>query len=121
MSIKSSLALPFAKYISAQIKRWSSHPFETQERVFRNLVSAAKNTAFGKEHHFDKIRNYDDFKTYVPIRDYEQLKPYIERIIKGENDVLWNGKPIYFAKTSGTTSGTKYIPVTRESIANHLN
>lgn len=121
MSIKSSLALPFAKCISAQIKRWSSHPFETQEKVFRNLVSVAKNTAFGKEHHFDKIRNYDDFKTRVPIRDYEQLKPYIERIIKGENNVLWEGKPIYFAKTSGTTSGTKYIPVTRESIENHLN
>ena len=121
MSLKSTLAIPFAKYISAQINRWSAKPFETQENVFRYLISSAKNTAFGKEHHFEKIRNYDDFKKFVPIRDYEQFKPFIERIIRGENNVLWKGKPIYFAKTSGTTSGTKYIPVTKESIPHQIN
>lgn len=121
MSLKSALAVPFAKYISAQIKSWSRKPFETQEKVFQYLISSAKNTAFGKEHHFGKIRNYDDFKKNVPIRDYEQFKPYIERIISGESNVLWKGKPIYFAKTSGTTSGTKYIPVTKESLPHQIN
>lgn len=121
MSIKSALALPFANYISAQVKRWSRHPVEAQEQVFKNLISSAQNTSFGKDHHFDKIRTYDDFKKNVPVRDYEQLKPYIERIIKGERNVLWKGMPVYFAKTSGTTSGTKYIPITSESITNHIH
>lgn len=121
MSIKSALALPFAKYISGKIKHRSSHPHETQEKVFVDLISSAKNTAFGKDHHFEKIRSYEDFRQLVPIHDYEEFKPYIERIISGEKDVLWKGRPIYFAKTSGTTSGTKYIPITRESMPNHLN
>lgn len=112
--------MPYAKYIQAQIKRWSGNPHGTQKKIFENLISNGKNTAFGKEHHFDKIKNYNDFKNNVPIRDYEQLKPYIERIIKGEKDVLWKGAPLYFAKTSGTTSGSKYIPITKESISNHI-
>lgn len=92
-----------------------------QELILKNLVKTATKTQFGKDHSFEKINNYEDFKTAVPIRDYEMLKPYIEKIKEGQHNVLWKGKPIYFAKTSGTTSGVKYIPITKDSIPNHLN
>jgi hypothetical protein len=121
MGIRSFLAKPLAAYIANKVKRWSTSPVETQEKVFRRLIQQAKNTAFGKDHHFDKINNYTDFKQHVPIRDYELLRPYIDRVTRGEEDVLWPGKPIYFCKTSGTTSGTKYIPISKESISNHIN
>ena len=78
-------------------------------------------TAFGKEHKLDKVKTYADFKAAIPIRDYEAFKPWIERIKDGAQNVLWKGKPIYFAKTSGTTSGAKYIPITSDSIPNHIN
>lgn len=94
---------------------------KTQDEIFRRLVRDAQNTAFGIEHHFDNIKNYEDFKKLVPVRDYEGLKPYIERIKNGELNILWPGKPLYFAKTSGTTSGVKYIPLTKASIPNHIN
>ena len=77
-------------------------------------------TAFGRDHDFGNIRTYTDFKARVPIRDYEDLKGYIERVKHGESDVLWTGKPVYFAKTSGTTSGVKYIPISKDSIPNHF-
>ncbi len=121
MSIKSILAIPFAHFISSGLKKRSNNPFFEQEKVFNSLISSAKNTAFGKDHNFNKIKNYEDFKKFVPVRDYEQILPYIERIISGEPNVLWKGKPIYLAKTSGTTSGTKYIPISSDSISNHLN
>jgi len=92
-----------------------------QENIFKNLVKTGRITEFGKEHQFEKIAGYDDFKAAVPIRDYEQLKPYIERIKEGKHNILWKGQPIYFAKTSGTTSGVKYIPVSKDSISNHIN
>lgn len=84
------------------------------------LVSKAANTAFGRDHRFSDIKSYEDFKNAVPIRDYEELKPYIERVKSGEPDVLWPGRPAYFAKTSGTTSGVKYIPMSRESTPLHF-
>ncbi|MFW5761702.1 MAG: GH3 auxin-responsive promoter family protein, partial [Cyclobacteriaceae bacterium] len=102
-------------------KKWAANAAATQENVFRQLIKGGSKTIFGQDHNFDTIRNYDDFKKNVPIRDYEELKPYVERIIAGENNVLWPGKPTYFAKTSGTTSGTKYIPLTKDSIPNHIN
>src|SRR5690606_41686788 len=77
-------------------------------------------TAFGRDHGFDQIKNYEDFKQRVPIRDYEELKPYVDRIVQGEHSVLWPGLPYYFAKTSGTTSGAKYIPITKESMPFHI-
>jgi len=95
-------------------------PELTQAKVFQENIRKAKNTVFGKDHNFESIRNYADFKRNVPIRDYEELKPYVEKILQGEEDVLWPGKPAYFAKTSGTTSGTKYIPITKDSIPNHI-
>ena len=114
--IKSILAIPYAKRITRQIYKWADTPVKTQNKVLRNLISDAKKTAFGKDHQFSKIKNYEDFKVNVPIRDYEALKPYVDRVVAGEPDVLWKGKPLYFGKTSGTTSGTKYIPITKESI-----
>lgn len=94
---------------------------EDQENIFRELIKTGAATHFGKEHHFQDIKTYEDFKQAVPIRDYEQFKVYIEQIKEGRHNVLWKGRPIYFAKTSGTTSGIKYIPITKDSIPNHIN
>ena len=119
-SVKAALSKPFAKYIAKRIKKWSSKPVETQQKVFDDLITEAKTTAFGKDHKFNEIKSYEDFKTRVPVRDYEELKPYVERVVGGEENVLWKGKPVYFAKTSGTTSGAKYIPITKESMPTHV-
>jgi len=121
MGIRSILARPFAAYIASQTKTWSLQPAAYQERTFQQLIAAGKKTKFGKDHDFAGIRNYEDFKKRVPIRDYEDLKTYIEKVVKGEPDILWPGKPAYFAKTSGTTSGTKYIPLSKESVPFHIN
>jgi hypothetical protein len=115
------LSKPLADYIVNDQKKWASRPAITQLKQFNNLISKAKNTAFGRDHGFSDIKNYNDFKKQVPIRDYEGLKPYVDKILAGESDILWPGKPAYFAKTSGTTSGTKYIPITKDSIPNHIN
>lgn len=120
MGIRSKLAKPFAAYIAAQTRSWSLNPVTAQEAIFQDLISTGSRTLFGRDHDFQHIRTYDDFKKHVPIRDYEDLKPYIERVLKGESDILWTGQPLYFAKTSGTTSGTKYIPISRQSIPNHI-
>jgi hypothetical protein len=119
--MKSLLIRPVARFIAGQIRRAADNPLAAQDKIFQQLLQTGSRTAFGKEHGFEKIRSYEDFKKQVPIRDYEGLKPYIERIKKGENDVLWKGKPLFFAKTSGTTSGVKYIPISRESVPNHVN
>jgi hypothetical protein len=120
MSIKAAFAIPFAKFVQKKVQKWAQNPIKTQERVFQNLISEAKNTAFGKDHQFASIFNYEDFKSKVPVVEYEALRPYVERVIAGENDVLWKGRPLYFAKTSGTTSGAKYIPITKESMPTHI-
>ena len=85
------------------------------------LLAGGAKTIFGRDHGFDKISDYDDFKMAIPIRGYEDLRGYIDKIIAGEKDVLWKGAPIYLCKTSGTTSGTKYIPITKESMPNHID
>ncbi|MEM9982345.1 MAG: GH3 auxin-responsive promoter family protein, partial [Bacteroidota bacterium] len=121
MGIRSLLSKPLANWIASQQRKWTNNPIISQEKVFQYLIKAAKNTAFGKDHDFAAIRHHQDFVTRVPIRDYEGLRPYVDRIIKGESDILWRGKPSYFAKTSGTTSGVKYIPLTKESIPNHIH
>jgi len=120
MSLKSFFAIPFAKQAIKQVYKWANNPHKTQDKVFKDLISKAKNTAFGKDHDFKNISSYNDFKNRVKVQDYEGLKPYVDRIVEGEEDVLWKGKPIYFAKTSGTTSGAKYIPITKESIPTHI-
>jgi hypothetical protein len=94
---------------------------ETQEKVFRDLLEKGKSTAFGKDHGFEEISTYAQFREKVPVRDYEELKPYVDRMVAGEADVLWPGRPLYYAKTSGTTSGAKYIPLTKDSMPTHIN
>ncbi|MDO7172148.1 GH3 auxin-responsive promoter family protein [Mariniflexile sp. AS56] len=121
ISIKSALAKPFAKRVHYKIQKWANKPLETQEKVFRNLISDAAGTEFGKDHDFISINTYEDFAKRVPIRDYEDLKPYVERVVAGEKNILWRGKPAYFAKTSGTTSGSKYIPITKDSMPYHVD
>lgn len=120
MGWKSTLIKPFAKFIAKDISRWSSNALEAQDAVFRDLMEGVKETAFGREHGLNPQTSYLQFREQVPIRDYEGIRTYIERIKHGESDVLWKGRPKYFAKTSGTTSGVKYIPLTRESIPNHF-
>lgn len=120
MSLKSFLASLWASHIRKKIDKWAQNPITTQEKVFKTLIQQAKNTAFGKDHRFAEIHSYEDFVKNVPIRDYEALSPYIERVKNAEENVLWKGKPLYFAKTSGTTSGAKYIPLTKESMPYHI-
>ena len=110
----------WARLAAKETKRWASKPIETQEKVFQDLIKKAKDTAFGKDHDFANIRNMQDFQARVPVRDYEELRHYVDRVVAGEPDILWPGKPTYFAKTSGTTSGAKYIPLTKESVPYHV-
>lgn len=121
MGVKSILSKPLAKLAWKKIRKWSSQPIEEQQKVLQELLDGAKNTAFGKDHDFANIQSYEDFKKRVPVRDYEGLKPYVNRVLEGEADVLWKGIPIYLSKTSGTTSGAKYIPISKESMPNHIN
>ena len=116
MSIKSFLGKQLAKLIVLQTQKWSRNPIKTQNKVFNQLIREGKQTTFGIEHHFTSIKNYEDFKTKVPVRDYEGIKDYVQRIQNGESNVLWKGTPLFFAKTSGTTSGAKYIPLTKASL-----
>jgi hypothetical protein len=121
MNLKSILAKPFANYINNQVKKNMAHAEKDQQVIFSSLIKNAKHTVFGKDHQFQQIQTHQEFAEAVPIRDYELLKPYIEQIKEGKQNVLWKGVPIYFAKTSGTTSGVKYIPITKDSIPNHIN
>lgn len=121
MKIKSFLAKPFAGYIYKQIRKGMETAVEDQQSIFHQLIKTGSKTMFGKEHGFADIKTHEQFVKQVPIRDYEAFKPYIEKIKEGKHNVLWKGQPIYFAKTSGTTSGIKYIPISKESIPNHIN
>lgn len=120
MSLKSFLAKKFAKSIYRKTQIWANNPIQTQQNVFKELIRQAKTTQFGTEHYFDSIKTFEDFSKNVPIRDYEALKIYVDKVVQGEENVLWKGKPLYFAKTSGTTSGAKYIPLTKESMPFHI-
>ena len=120
MSIKSVFAIPFAKVVTKRVFKWANKPYKTQDKVFKKLISKAKNTAFGKDHDFKNIVTYNDFKKRVKVTDYEGLRTYVDRIVAGEANVLWVGRPLYFAKTSGTTSGAKYIPITKDSMPSHI-
>lgn len=120
MGLKAALSLPFAKYIVWKNKQWINNPHKSQQKVFDELIRQGRKTQFGKDHEFHKIKNPEDFKRQVPVRDYEGLKDYFETVKEGKEHVLWPGKPIYLSKTSGTTSGAKYIPITKESIPYHI-
>lgn len=121
MGIKSILVKPIARRISKSIQADAMRAREHQQVIFEQIIRSAERTAFGVDHRFNEIQNHDDFSARVPIRDYEQLRPYIDRIVAGESDITWTGRPKYFAKTSGTTSGAKYIPITSASMSNHFN
>jgi len=120
MSLKSVSAKIFAKIVVYKNQKWISNPVETQRNVFIKIISKAKETDFGKDHNFKTISSYTEFANQVPVRDYEDLKPYVEKVVAGRENVLWPGKPLYFAKTSGTTSGAKYIPLTKDSMPFHI-
>jgi hypothetical protein len=120
MGLKAALSKPFAAFIVRGINKWKYNAASAQQKVFQKLIREAANTAFGKDHNFSSIKTYADFKQQVPVRDYEALRPYIDRVVAGEPNIMWKGKPEYFAKTSGTTSGAKYIPISKESMPEHL-
>jgi hypothetical protein len=120
MSIKSFSAKLFAKITHQKTQKWASNPIETQQKLLESLLFQSKNTLFGTNHNFSDIKSHSDFVKNVPVRDYEGLKTYVDKVVNGESDILWKGKPLYFAKTSGTTSGAKYIPLTKESMPFHI-
>ncbi|WP_303310512.1 GH3 auxin-responsive promoter family protein [Hymenobacter sp. BT730] len=121
MGLKSVLSRPFAAYIYHQYQQWQRNPVATQQRVFKQIVEQASQTAFGRDHEFAAMKTPADLARQVPVRDYEGLAPYFNRLKQGEANVFWPGKPLYLAKSSGTTSGAKYIPITEASISNHIN
>lgn len=121
MGIKSWLSKPYANWISRQTERDKRNPIECQQKVFRNIIGCGQATSFGKQHRFEQIRSYPDFREQVSVMDYEAYRPWIDRVASGEKNILWPGLPLYFAKTSGTTSGVKYIPITSDSIHNHID
>jgi len=121
MHVKSLLARPFAGFIYNKVKKEMASAVEDQKSIRQYLIKSAQHTVFGKDHGFDNIKTYEDFKRQIPVRDYEALRPYVEKVKEGKQNILWKGKPLYFAKTSGTTSGAKYIPISKESISNHIN
>lgn len=121
MNIKVEAIRYFAHYIRYTLDKSKKTAVQDQLKIMSSLVSKAANTTFGKDHNFTQIKNYQDFISNIPVRDYEGLKSYVQMILDGKSDVLWPGKPKYFAKTSGTTSGIKYIPITKESMPNHIN
>ncbi|MGN6491062.1 MAG: GH3 auxin-responsive promoter family protein [Agriterribacter sp.] len=121
MKIKSFFAKPFAGYVHKQVKKSMLTALEDQDRILKELLKTGRKTEFGKEHHYNNVNNHTEFRQAVPLRDYEAFKPYIELVKQGKHNILWKGLPMYFAKTSGTTSGTKYIPITKESVDNHFD
>ena len=118
--IKLLAAKLFAKIIHHKNQKWINNPLDFQKKIFYNLIKEATDTDFGKDHNFHKIKDYTDFQAEVPVRDYEGLRPYVEKMLLGRASVLWPGKPLYYAKTSGTTSGVKYIPLSKASMPTHI-
>ncbi len=120
MGIKSWLSKPYARHIAAKVRKRAAQPLNMQTDVLNDLIHKGKNTSFGHDHRLEEVMCFEDLRERVPIRDYEGLRPYIDRVVAGEEDILWPGKPIYLAKTAGTTSGSKYIPISKESMPNHI-
>jgi hypothetical protein len=118
--VKKIFAKIFAFFVVSKIKKSYANAAQIQTNTLKNLINKAKKTKFGIEHQFHKINSVEEYIDKVQIRDYEEIKKYIDEIKKGSKDVLWPGKPKYLAKTSGTTSGVKHIPITNESMPNHM-
>jgi hypothetical protein len=120
MGIRSFLAKPLAARVVKKYRLSQEQAFERQDFWLKQMVAKAEKTLFGRGHSFAKIKNYLDYRSNVPIFEYEDIKPYIDEVVEGKEDILWPGKPAYFAKTSGTTSGVKYIPISSESMPFHI-
>ncbi|HEY0245905.1 MAG TPA: GH3 auxin-responsive promoter family protein [Mucilaginibacter sp.] len=120
MGLKVLASKLFAAWVNRDLNNIRKNAPALQQKTFQQLIQQAKQTSFGKDHHFENVHSYDDFKKNVPVRDYEALRPYIDRVTNGEENVLWPGKPAYLTKTSGTTSGVKYIPISKESVPTHI-
>ena len=118
--MKTIIAILYAHLVKRRNQKWIDNPIKWQTNTFKKLIQNGIKTEFGKNHDFENIQSYEQYKEKVPVRDYEELRPYIEKVVNGEKNILWPGKPLYFAKTSGTTSGAKYIPITKESIKTHI-
>ncbi len=114
--IKKNIALIWAKNHVKGTQSFKANAVKNQEEILLSLVKTAEKTLFGRTHQFENIKNIQDFQSNVPIADYEDLKPYIEKVKKGQQQILWTETPEYFAKTSGTTSGSKYIPISKEGM-----
>lgn len=121
MKIKSFFAKPFAAYVHRSIQKEMRTALDSQGVILQDLLKTGSKTQYGRHINLNEVADYHQFKESVPIQDYEGLRPWIEKIKKGSQNVLWKGRPLYFAKTSGTTSGIKYIPITKDSIPNHIN
>ena len=120
MSWKSVLSRPIARIVSAKEAKKAANARGAQRRLLQELLLRAESTAFGRDHGLREGMSLEEYQAAVPIRDYEGLKPWVQRSVQGESDVLWPGKPDYFCKTSGTTSGAKFIPITPDSMPNHI-
>lgn len=121
MNVKSFLAKPFAQYIYNKIQKDSRQALATQDAILQYLIKNGRKTVFGRGHKLDDVNTYDEFRQAIPVREYEDFRPYLTRIKQGKQNILWKGQPSYLAKTSGTTSGVKYIPISKDSINNHID
>lgn len=121
LQLTAKLASPYANYVYRSLRRGMVTAVADQQRILEELIKQGRKTQFGNDHHFKNISSAAEFAQAVPVRDYELLKTYIEEVKAGGENILWKGKPLYFAKTSGTTSGVKYIPISKDSISNHIN
>ncbi len=122
MKLLSSTISKLARMRLWRIKNWTDHPMEAQRDVLQNLVSSAQYTAFGKQYQFSNLFSIKEFKRRVPVHEYEQLFPYIEKMLEGEDNILWNTPVKWFAKSSGTTNNkSKFIPISEDSLKeNHF-
>ncbi len=120
MSLKKWAGKALAQYTAYHVNNWKKSALADQDQLLKSLLADAQHTVFGKDHGFASIGDYAQFKAKVPVRDYEALRPYLDRVVAGEVDITWPGKPIYLSKTSGTTSGVKYIPITQASMPHHI-
>jgi hypothetical protein len=116
MPILNSIASWIMKKRMHQIELFMKYPQDVQDEWLRKLVKTARDTQFGTKHHFGSIASYKDFREQIPLQDYESLKPLIETVRRGQHDVLWPGEIKWFAKSSGTTDKSKFLPVTKESL-----
>lgn len=120
MGVVTGIVRTLAVRVHNQIEFMAAHPYKFQDAIFQSLINKGKGTVFGKERNFQSIKTHDDYVREVAIQSYEDIRPYIERAIAGEKNVLWPGRPKYIVGTSGTTGGIKYIPLSKDSLPYHF-